>query len=162
MTAADILSACSAASWSLWHSRQQRRFPRTNHNQPSRFDLLIRHAHVFDGNGNPWIRAGEATIEVALPGAGSHPAAIRVGPYLHADHDPRRCNWGPVGTSRSGGRVHDWIVAPARTGRCLLSRSVPRSVAGRPSSGLAARRRSGAVCTGHRIVLAHLCERHFV
>ncbi len=27
-----ILSACSAASWSLWHSRQQRRFPRTNHN----------------------------------------------------------------------------------------------------------------------------------
>jgi N-acyl-D-amino-acid deacylase len=24
---------------------------------PSRFDLLIRHAHVFDGNGNPWIRA---------------------------------------------------------------------------------------------------------
>ncbi len=25
--------------------------------QPSRFDLLIRNAHVFDGNGNPWIRA---------------------------------------------------------------------------------------------------------
>ena len=25
--------------------------------QPSRFDLLIRNAHVFDGNGNPWILA---------------------------------------------------------------------------------------------------------
>ncbi|MGH7463159.1 MAG: N-acyl-D-amino-acid deacylase family protein, partial [Longimicrobiales bacterium] len=25
--------------------------------QQSRFDLLIRNAHVFDGNGNPWIRA---------------------------------------------------------------------------------------------------------
>jgi N-acyl-D-amino-acid deacylase len=25
--------------------------------QQNRYDLLIRHAHVFDGNGNPWIRA---------------------------------------------------------------------------------------------------------
>ncbi|MGH9174353.1 MAG: D-aminoacylase, partial [Vicinamibacterales bacterium] len=24
---------------------------------PNRYDLLIRNAHVFDGNGNPWILA---------------------------------------------------------------------------------------------------------
>src|SRR5262245_33206806 len=28
--------------------------------QPSRIDLLLRNAHVFDGNGNPWIRADVA------------------------------------------------------------------------------------------------------
>ena len=30
--------------------------------QPDRYDLLIRNAHVFDGNGNPWIRADVGII----------------------------------------------------------------------------------------------------
>ena len=53
----DILSACSTASWSLWHSRQRVSVSADQPQPPSRFDLLIRNAHVFDGNGNPWIRA---------------------------------------------------------------------------------------------------------
>jgi N-acyl-D-amino-acid deacylase len=31
--------------------------PAINYTQPQSFDVLVRNAHVYDGNGNPWIRA---------------------------------------------------------------------------------------------------------
>ena len=39
--------------------------------QPSRFDLLIRDAHVFDGNGNPWIRADVGVVGDRIQAVGN-------------------------------------------------------------------------------------------
>ena len=45
--AALVLVMLRRGSCSMWRNRSP----------PGRYDLLIRNAHVFDGNGNPWIRA---------------------------------------------------------------------------------------------------------
>jgi N-acyl-D-aspartate/D-glutamate deacylase len=39
--------------------------------QPSRFDLLIRNAHVFDGNGNPWIGADVGVVGDRIQAVGN-------------------------------------------------------------------------------------------
>ena len=42
--------------------------------QPARFDLVIRNAHVFDGNGNPWIRADVGITGDRIVSVGTIPA----------------------------------------------------------------------------------------
>ena len=44
--------------------------------QPSRFDVLIRHARVMDGSGNPWLRADNVTAQVRRRGSKLLPFVI--------------------------------------------------------------------------------------
>jgi N-acyl-D-aspartate/D-glutamate deacylase len=55
-------ASLAAAAWAIAASGLVMAFGTQAPQPPQRFDILIRNAHVFDGNGNPWIRADVGII----------------------------------------------------------------------------------------------------